>query len=91
MHSLRKTILILLLALTTLIVTNSYAQPAEDHCGCCTEVQKMMCAACKVCVSPALLAHPATFATDTQHTVGHTVMALNPSHHTEDIWHPPKV
>jgi hypothetical protein len=90
MHSLRKTFLVLLLALTTLVVTNSYAQPAEDHCGCCTEVQKMVCAACKVCVSPALLFHPVALASNRQHTAGNTIVTLNPSRHTEDIWHPPK-
>lgn len=90
MYSLRKLILPLILALATLFATSSYAQTSHDECGCCTEVQQMLCSACKTCVSPALLASPIVYVEDAPRIAGSITPVLNPSGHTEDIWHPPK-
>lgn len=86
---LRRILLILMLAVT-MMVTNSYAQPAHDECGCCTEAQQMMCAACKVCTTPGLAAALPAFTVERQHDIVATVAEANPSGRTEDIWHPPK-
>ena len=90
MRSLRKFILPLLLALATVFAGSSLAQPAHDDCGCCTEMQKMMCAACKTCASHALLTSAAVHIEETPGIAVRTTPALNPSGHTEDIWHPPR-
>lgn len=90
MHSLRRTLLVLFLALATLVASGSYAQPSHDECGCCTEAQQMMCAACKTCVSHALVAAPIVHAEVATRQAVSTEPHLNPSGHTEDIWHPPK-
>jgi hypothetical protein len=89
MHSLRKTLLILVLAVAAMIVTNSYAQPADDHCGCCVETHSMMCTSCKVCTAPASVSRP-TLVAQLAATLTESTKSLNPSKHTEDIWHPPK-
>ena len=89
MKPLRRILLTLMLAVT-MIVTNSYAQPSHDECGCCNEAQQMMCAACKVCSAPGLLASPVLFIIEAHTETIATLVTLNPSRHTEDIWHPPK-
>jgi hypothetical protein len=89
MNPLRRILLILMLAVT-MIVTNSYAQPAHDECGCCTGAQQMMCAACKVCTTPGLVATPAVLSVASRPEIVATIPRLNPSRHTEDIWHPPR-
>ncbi|MBY0340830.1 MAG: hypothetical protein K2Q19_06675 [Rhodocyclaceae bacterium] len=90
MHSLRKLILSLMLALATLFAGSGYAQARHDDCGCCTETQQMVCAACKTCVSHALMASPVTYLEEAPRSAGQTTHPLNPSGHTEDIWHPPR-
>lgn len=86
---LRRLLLVLMLSMTV-IVTNSYAQPSHDECGCCTEAQQMMCAACKVCTTPGLLTALPVLTVERKHDTVATVAMPNPSRHTEDIWHPPK-
>lgn len=90
MHSLHRTLLVLFLALATLFASGVYAQPSDDDCGCCTEAQQMMCAACKTCVSHALIASPVVHLEAVPSAVGNNAAQLNPSGHTEDIWHPPR-
>lgn len=90
MHSLRKLILPLILALATLFASSGFAQAAHDDCGCCTEMQQMVCAACKTCVSHALVASPVAYLEETPHSAAETTHRLNQSSHTEDIWHPPR-
>ncbi|HTJ96415.1 MAG TPA: hypothetical protein VL381_03020 [Rhodocyclaceae bacterium] len=90
MHAFRKTLLILFVAVAAMIVTNSYAQPADDHCECCVEVHGMMCNSCKVCTAPALISRPFVVAHVAQLPIQNSAMHFNPSKHTEDIWHPPK-
>lgn len=89
MSPLRRILLVLLLSMT-MIVTNSYAQPAHDDCGCCSEAQQLMCSACKVCTTPGLVATPSVFPLEVRPEIVTTILALNPSRHTEDIWHPPR-
>lgn len=90
MHFLRTLILPLILALATLFAGSGYAQTRHDDCGCCTETQQMVCAACKTCVSHALVASPVAYLEETAHSAAETTRLLNPSCHTEDIWHPPR-
>jgi len=89
MSPLRRLLLILMLSMT-IVVTNSYAQPSHDECGCCTEAQQMVCAACKVCTTPGLVTAVPVFTVELQHAIVATASSLNPSRHTEDIWHPPR-
>ena len=90
MLALRKTLLILILAVTAMVVTNSYAQPADDHCECCVEAHSMMCNSCKVCTAPALVTRPIVVTYVAQLAIQSAAQNFNPSTHTEDIWHPPK-
>lgn len=89
-HPLRKLLLIAFLGLATLIASSGYAQPAHDECGCCTEPQQMMCAACKVCTTPGLLAAPVALVMASHPEAVATIPTFHSSLHTEDIWHPPK-
>lgn len=90
MHFFRKLLLPLILAVTTLVAGGSYAQPERDECGCCTEMQQMVCDACRTCISHALLSGPLPHAESAPAKALPLTPQLNPSAHTEDIWHPPK-